>query len=157
MLAMAFRFLLGAAIVGLPVAASAKPRQVFVVTRVAADHGWQSVRLRLGGKGVIRFKATGKWVFNPSQPAVGGDGAGNLPTAGRTSYIFSGATGREGQLIGKIGDAAPFVAGANGVHMVLPNEIGRLTLMINDDYAQDAGNGLKDNSGHLRVRVDYER
>lgn len=117
----------------------------------------QKVRLSLGGRGVLRFKAGGKWVFNPSQSPVGGDGAGNLSPAGRTNYAFSGPQGREGQLIGKIGDAPPFAAGADGVHTVTPSEIGRLTLMINDDVKQSAGSGLADNSGHLRVRVDYER
>jgi hypothetical protein len=29
--------------------------------------------------------------------------------------------------------------------------------MINDDYKQTAGRGLADNSGQLRVRIDYER
>jgi hypothetical protein len=157
MFAKAFGFLIAAAVLGLPIAANAKPKQVFVIAYVAANHGWQKMRLTLGGRGVLRFKAVGKWIFNPSQPPVDGDGAANLSTAGRVSYTFSGPAGCEGQLIGKIGDAPPFVAGARGVHKVAPNETGRLTLMINDDVKQSAGNGLADNSGHLRVRIDYVR
>jgi hypothetical protein len=49
------------------------------------------------------------------------------------------------------------VAGAHGVHGIERREIGRLYLMINDDYKQSAGLGLADNSGRLRVRVDYTR
>ncbi|MGC1466923.1 MAG: hypothetical protein WA792_14450 [Pseudolabrys sp.] len=144
-------------VVAAPIASAAKARHAFVVTKVEANKGWQKVRLTLGGRGEIRFKAAGKWIFNPSQPAVGGNGAGNLSTSGRTSYTFSGSDGREGQLIGRIGQGAPFVAGTQGVHEVRPNEIGRLYLMINDDYKQNAGAGLADNGGHLRVRIDYER
>ena len=157
MFARALGVLIAVAAVTAPIASAAKTRRTFVVTKVEANKSWQKVRLTLGGRGTIRFKAAGKWIFNPSQPAVGGDGAGNLSTAGRTSYTFSGSDGREGQLIGKIGRGAPFVAGAHGMHDVRPNEIGRLYLMINDDYKQSAGAGLADNSGHLRVRIDYER
>ena len=88
---------------------------------------------------------------------MGGDGAANLPTAGRSNYTFSGSAGREGQLIGKIGNSAPFIAGADGMHEVRPNEIGRLKLMINDDYNGAVGNGLADNRGHLHVHIGYER
>ncbi len=157
MLAKTFGLLIAAAVLGPPMAANAKPKQVFVVAHVAANQGWQKMRLTLGGKGVLHFKADGKWIFNPSQPPVDGDGAANLSTAGRVNYTFSAPAGREGQLIGKIGGAPPFVAGAGGVHKVTPNEIERLTLMINDDVKQSAGNGLADNSGNLRVRVDYAR
>ena len=146
-----------AAIVLLPAACVAAPRHTFVIAHVSAKHGWQNMRLRLGGRGILRFKTRGTWVFNPSQPPVGGDGAANLPTAGRANYTFSGSAGREGQLIGKIGDAAPFVAGADGMHKVRPDEIGRLKLMVNDDYKGAVGNGLADNRGHLRVRIDYEQ
>lgn len=157
MLAKAFGFLIAAAVLGLPGVANAKSKRVFVVAHVAANQSWQKMRLTLGGKGVLRFKAEGKWIFNPSQPPVGGDGAANLSTAGRVNYTFSGPAGREGQLIGKIGRAPPFVAGAGGVHKVTPNETGRLSLMINDDVKQSAGNGLADNSKRLRVRIDYMR
>jgi len=140
-----------------PAAAVAAPRHTYVIAHVSAKHGWQNMRLRLGGRGILRFKARGTWVFNPSQPPVGGNGAANLSTAARSNYTFSGPTGREGQLIGRIGDAAPFVAGADGIHTVRPNEIGRLKLMINDDYSGAVGNGLADNRGRLRVRIGYAR
>jgi hypothetical protein len=146
-----------AGIVLLPAAAVAAPRHTYVIAHVSAKRGWQTMRLRLGGRGILHFKTRGTWVFNPSQPQVGGDGAANLPTGGRANYTFSGAAGREGQLIGKIGDAPPFVAGADGRHTVRANEIGRLKLMINDDYKGAVGNGLADNRGHLRVRIGYER
>lgn len=157
MFAKAFGFLMAAAVLGPPAVANAKPRKVFVVVHVVANQGWQKARLNLGGRGVLRFKAGGKWVFNPSLPSVDGDGAANLSTGGRANYTFSGPAGREGQLIGKIGSAPPFVAGADGFHKVTPNEVGRLSLMINDDVKQSAGNGLLDNSGRLRVRIDYKR
>jgi hypothetical protein len=144
-------------IVLLPPAADAAPRHTTIIAHISASHGWQNMRLRLGGRGILRFSTRGTWVFNPSQPPVGGDGAANLPTGGRAHYTFSGPAGREGQLIGKIGNAAPFIAGAAGVHRVRPNEIGRLKLMINDDYRGALGNGLADNRGHLRVRIGYER
>ena len=147
-----------AAVAGLPAAAGAQGKRVYVIVTVKAERGWQRVPLRLGGHGVLHFHANGRWVFNPSQPAVDGDGAANLSTAGRTSYTFSGTQGREGQLIGRIGaGGAPFVAGARGFHQVARREAGPLYLMINDDFRQSAGAGLADNSGTLRVRVDYDR
>jgi len=145
------------AIAGLPGAVHAKPVHVFVVTHIAAAQGWRKVRLTPAGKGSLRFTASGTWIFNPSQPPVDGDGAANLPTMGRANYTFSGPQGREGQLIGKIGDGAPFVAGAHGSHEIGPREVGRLYLMINDDYKHSAGRGLADNRGWLRVRIDYAR
>jgi hypothetical protein len=157
MSAKAFGFLIAAVVLSLPGVANAKSKRLFVVAHVAANKGWQKMRLTLGGKGILRFKAEGKWIFNLSQPPVGGDGAANLSTAGRANYTFSGPAGREGQLIGKIGGAPPFVAGAGGVHTITANETGRLSLMINDDVKQSAGNGLTDNSGRLRVRIDYVR
>jgi hypothetical protein len=153
----ALGLLIAVAMVLPPIAAQAKAKHVYVVTTIAANRGWQKVRLRLGGRGTLRFTAQGKWIFNPSQPPVDGDGAANLSTLGRTSYTFSGPAGREGQLIARIGNTAPFVAGAHGVHGIERREIGRLYLMINDDYKQSAGLGLADNSGRLRIRVDYTR
>jgi hypothetical protein len=157
MLRRALAVLLAGAIVGLPAAVHAKPAHAILVTHISAKLGWQKVRLLPGGKGSLRFTANGTWVFNPSQPPVDGDGAAKLPTAGRTNYTFSGPQGREGQLIGKIGNGAPFVAGAHGVHDIGQREIGRLYLMINDDYQHSAGRGQADNSGRLRVRIDYRR
>jgi hypothetical protein len=149
--------ILVAAMVCLPVVASAKNERVVVVATIEADQGWQKARLKLNGRGVLHFRASGKWVFNPAQPPVDGDGAQDLSTAGRTSYTFSRLQGREGQLIGKIGRQKPFVAGARGVHDVNRREIGPLYLMINDDVKQSAGMGLADNGGHLTVRVEFER
>lgn len=137
--------------------AVAKEKRVFVVTTVQANRSWHRVRLRLRGRGMLHFRANGRWIFNPSQPAVGGDGAANLPTAGRTNYTFDGPQGREGQLIGRIGRQKPFVAGAHGTHRISRHEIGSLYLMINDDIAHSSGAGLSDNSGHLTVSVEFER
>lgn len=140
-----------------PPMAAAKERLVYVVTVIQANQAWQRVGLRLYGRGVLRFRTRGRWVFNPSQPMVDGDGAAHLSTAGRTNYTFSSPQGREGQLIGRIGRQKPFVAGAHGTHRIARHEIGSLYLMINDDIAQTAGAGLSDNSGHLTVRVEFER
>jgi hypothetical protein len=138
--------------------AAARAKHADVVVTVDARHLWQSVPLKVSRRGTVRFDAHGRWVFNPSQPPVDADGEASLPTAGRTSYAFSGTTGREGQLIGRIGRAnPPFVAGAHGFHKVAPRERGRLFLMINDDFHNAAGAGLSDNSGLLRVRIDYDR
>jgi len=158
MFAKALGLLIAGAVVAMPVVASARTKRVYVIVTINAAGGWQRVPLRLGGHGVLHFTAQGKWIFNPSQPAVDGDGAANLSTAGRTSYAFSGTEGREGQLIGRIGaGGAPFVAGAHGFHQMARHEVGPLYLMINDDYKQSAGAGLADNSGVLRVRIDYDR
>ena len=149
-----------AALIGLPMPAGATVRHryhVYTMKTVQANRGWQKTRFTLHGDGVLRFAARGRWVFNPSQPAVDGDGAQNLSTAGRISYTFSGSEGREGQLIGKIGHRKPFVAGAHGTHRVKRGEMGSLYLMINDDVKQSAGSGLTDNGGHLTVRVEFER
>jgi hypothetical protein len=153
MLAKGLGALIAAAVIAAPPTAQA--RHGYVITTVEAKQSWHKTRLRLVGHGTLRFSARGKWIFNPSQPAVGGAGAENLSTAGRASYTFSGREGREGQLIAKIGHGAPFVAGADGVHKIKRGEVGPLSLMINDDYKQSAGAGLADNSGHLRVRIDY--
>lgn len=140
-----------------PPMVAAKKKRVFLVAAIQANQAWQRVGLRLHGRGVLRFRARGHWIFNPSQPAVDGDGAANLSTAGRTNYTFSGPQGREGQLIGRIGRRKPFVAGAHGTHRIGRHEIGSLYLMINDDIPQSSGAGLSDNSGHLTVRVEFER
>jgi hypothetical protein len=140
-----------------PPMAAAKERRVFVVTTIQANRSWHRVNFRLHGRGMLRFRARGRWIFNPSQPSVGGDGATNLSTAGRTNYTFSGPQGREGQLIGRIGRHKPFVAGAHGLHRMGRHEIGPLYLMIDDDVTQSSGAGLSDNSGHLTVRIEFER
>ena len=149
--------LIAAAVVCLPGAANAGAKRVYIVTTVQAKRHWQRVRLRLSGHGVLRFTANGRWIFNPSQAPVDGDGAPGLSTANRSSYAFRGAQGREGQLIGKIGNGKPFVAGARGEHQVARHETGPIYLIINDDIKQSAGSGLLDNSGKLRVRVDFSR
>jgi hypothetical protein len=149
--------LLIAAVICQPAVASAKAKHLSADAIIDANQSWQKVAIGLRGRGVLHFKADGKWVFNPSQPAVDGDGAGNLSTAGRTRYSFSGEQGREGQLIGKIGDGAPFVAGAHGVHKIKRGERGPLYLVINDDIQQSAGAGLTDNSGHLTVHVEFDQ
>lgn len=136
---------------------AAKEKRVFAVTTIQANRSWHRVGLRLHGRGVLRFQARGRWIFNPSQPAVDGDGAANLSTAGRTNYTFSGPQGREGQLIARIDRRKPFVAGAHGTHRIGRHEIGSLYLMINDDIAHSSGAGLSDNGGHLTVRVEFER
>ena len=156
MFAKALGFLIAAAVVVLPVTASAKAKRVTAIATVQAKQSWQKVPIRLHRGGVLRIKAAGKWIFNPSQPPVDGAGAGNLSTAGRTNYTFSGAEGREGQLIGKIGAGKPFVAGARGVHKIKRGERGPLYLSINDDIRQSAGSGLTDNSGHLTVKIEYD-
>jgi len=156
MFAKTLGLLIAAAIVAQPVAASAKIKRVVAAANVQANQGWQKVAITLHGRGVLRVKADGKWTFNPSQPPVDGAGAGNLSTAGRTNYTFSGAEGREGQLVGRIGGGAPFVAGAQSVHKIRRGETGPLYLSINDDIRQSAGNGLTDNRGHLTVRIEYD-
>jgi len=156
MFAKALGVLIAAAIIGLPVAASAKVKRVIATATVQANQAWQKVAIVPHGRGVLRFRTDGIWVFNPSQRAVDGDGAESLSTAGRINYTFGGTDGREGQLIGKIGRGKPFVAGAHGVHKVKRGETGPLYLSINDDIKQIAGNGLADNSGQLRVTVEYE-
>ncbi len=144
-----------AATLCLPAAASAKITKV--VAAIEANRGWQKVHMTIHGRGLLHFRAHGQWVFNPRQPPVDGDGAQNLSTAGRSSYTFDGAQGREGQLIGKIGRQKPFVAGARGMHTVGRREIGPLYLMINDDFRQNLGAGLADNTGHLDVTVKLDR
>lgn len=154
MFAKAVRFSLVAAILCLPVAAIAAAR-IHARATIHADRGWQKVEIELRGRGILRFESHGQWNFNPSLPAVSGSGASQLPTAGRESYTFSGPGGREGQLIGRIGRAPPFVVGEAGFHQVRRNEVGPLYLMINDDIGRNAGRGLTDNSGRLEVIVEY--
>jgi hypothetical protein len=136
----------------------ARAKRAYVVVTVDARHVWQRIPLELGGRGYLTFAAQGRWVFNPSLSPVDADGGRNLPTAGRISYAFSGSSGREGQLIGRIGqNNPPFVAGARGFHKISPRERGRLFLMINDDFRKVLGAGLTDNRGALQVRINYDR
>jgi hypothetical protein len=139
-----------------PAVARAKDGRVVVAATIEAKQPWQKVGLSLHGHGVLRFRTEGQWVFNPAQPAVGGDGAQSLSTAGRTAYTFSGRQGREGQLIGRIGGGQPFVVGARGMHKVEPHDTGELSMMINDDVEARYGAGLADNSGHLTVTAKLE-
>jgi hypothetical protein len=135
--------------------AVAGERHIGAEVTVRADKGWQETDVRVRGDGILRFEARGKWVFNPAEPPVDGDGAEGLPTAGRINYAYSGPDGREGQLIGRIGRSRPFVIGAQSYHRVTPNEFGRLYLAINDDIRRASGEDLKDNRGHLAVTISY--
>jgi hypothetical protein len=135
--------------------AVASERRIRAEVTVHADAGWQQTGVRVHGNGILRFEARGQWVFNPAQPPVDGDGAAELPTTGRVNYVYSGPGGREGQLIGLIGRSRPFVVGAQSYHRVMPNEFGRLYLVINDDIRRMSGEGLKDNRGHLAVTISY--
>jgi len=120
---------------------------------VEAARGWQSTGVVIHGPGTIDFRAVGTWVFNPSLPAVDGNGASRFSTQGRREYAFDGPSGREGQLIGRIGNGAPFIVGAQSSHRVTAGEEGPLYLVINDDINGVSGKGVTDNNGRLVVTV----
>jgi hypothetical protein len=120
---------------------------------IEANKGWQPAGIDIHGPGTLEFRAAGTWVFNPNLPAVGANGDGRFSTQGRQGYSFHGAAGREGQLIGRIGNGAPFVVGAQSSHHIAEGEEGPLYLVINDDINGLSGMGLADNSGRLVVTV----
>ncbi|HUC62293.1 MAG TPA: hypothetical protein VMF53_10085 [Alphaproteobacteria bacterium] len=121
---------------------------------VQAAQSWRDTYIDVNAPGVLRFHAVGTWVFNPSRPAVDADGDRRLPTGGRACYADQDPNAREGQLIGRIGNGRPFVVGASSERRV-GDERGRLFLVINDDLGRCYGSGLTDNSGALKVRIDY--
>jgi hypothetical protein len=120
---------------------------------IEANKGWQQAGITIHGPGTLEFRAAGTWVFNPNLPAVGANGDGRFSTQGRQGYSFHGAAGREGQLIGRIGDGVPFVVGIQSSHHVAEGEEGPLYLVINDDINGLSGMGLADNNGRLVVTV----
>ena len=120
---------------------------------VQANLAWQAVPITCGGKGILQIAATGTWTFNPRIGAVSAAGAGQFSTQGRSTYAFSGVGGKEGQLIGRIGNGKPFVVGANCSHQLGPSDVGPLYLVINDDLGGNNGTGLRDNSGSLSVTM----
>ncbi len=120
---------------------------------VQASLAWQAMPIHCDGKGVLQIAAQGSWTFNPGFGAVTAAGAGRLSTQGRSGYAFHGPGGREGQLIGRIGNGQPFVVGANCSFQLGRADVGSLYLVINDDLGSKNGAGLRDNSGSLSVTL----
>jgi hypothetical protein len=134
----------------LPPAVSGDPIQAVIDARQT----WQKSSLIVRGSGTIAFRAVGTWIFNPTLPAVDGNGDVRFSTEGRPTYAFSGPGGREGQLIGRIGTGAPFIVGAKSSHFIAAGESGPVYLVINDDLeGRTGGAGLNDNSGNLTVTL----
>jgi tetratricopeptide (TPR) repeat protein len=132
----------------------AAPAPASIQATIRADKGWQATDAVIRGPGTIDFQAVGKWVFNPGLPAVDGDGAPQFSTQGRAEYAYHESGGREGQLIGRIGNGRPFIVGANSSHTITNGESGTLYLVINDDLNGKRGKGVTDNSGRLAVTVN---
>ena len=134
----------------MPPAVSGDPIQAVINARQT----WQTSSLIVRGSGTIAFRAVGTWIFNPTQPAVDGNGDIRFSTEGRPTYAFSGPGGREGQLIGRIGTGAPFIVGTESSHFIATGESGPVSLVINDDLEGGTGGaGLNDNSGSLTVTL----
>ena len=72
---------------------------------------------------------------------------------GRPEYAFNGPGGREGQLIGRIGNGKPFIVGVQSSHKIANDENGAVYLVINDDLHSSSGQGVTDNSGKLIVTI----
>ena len=122
---------------------------------VDARSSWQAL-MNVEGPGTIEFRVTGKWTFNPDQPAVDANGDCRFSTRGRRTYPFGESNGCEGQLIGRIGNGKSFIVGTQSSHIIEPDEKGPLYLVINDDLADRAGAGLNDNSGRLTATVTVQ-
>ncbi len=134
----------------MPPAVSGDPIQAVIDARQT----WQTSSLIVRGSGTIAFRAVGTWIFNPTQPAVDGNGDIRFSTEGRPTYAFSGPGGREGQLIGRIGTGAPFIVGTESSHFIAAGESGPVSLVINDDLEGGTGGaGLNDNGGSLTVTL----
>jgi tetratricopeptide (TPR) repeat protein len=130
------------------------PASGAIQATIRADKGWQATDAVIRGAGTVDFHAVGRWVFNPGLPAVDGDGAAQFSTQGRAEYAYHESGGREGQLIGRIGNGRPFIVGANSSHTITNGESGTLYLVINDDLNGKRGKGVTDNSGRLDVTVN---
>lgn len=136
-----------------PYEVSYGPQQAQIT--VDARRGWQPTGIVVRGPGTLRIRASGRWSFNPAEPAVTAAGARRLSTFRRPAYAYSGPGGREGQLIGRIGDGPSFVVGSRVDRGLPPAAVGPLYLSINDDLAGLRGAGLADNAGALDVTVGY--
>lgn len=118
-----------------------------VIVEVQAAKPWQAtgVRIGTGEKAVIEYQS-GTWRISPAIPACDANGS-SIYTA-KNGYAMPGKP--EGGLLGRIGDKV-FWVGKRGE---TPSGVaGELQLCTNDDLESKYGEGLKDNSGKLKVKI----
>jgi hypothetical protein len=112
---------------------------------VPANVGWTDSGIAVAPGQRVQFTATGDiMISNAASSGVGGSPAATVATI---KYPVAGAP--VGALIGRIGNGAPFLIGAN-TSPILMRTLGRLMLGINDD-------NLPDNSGNFYVTVTRSR
>ncbi|MGD9854931.1 MAG: hypothetical protein AB7U20_08260 [Planctomycetaceae bacterium] len=105
-----------------------------LVSKIAADRGWQASRIHLVAGTLYEYAAEGNWTFAPDGPSINADGTdngtGRLIGTVFTSYELSGPF--------DLGTSGSFTAPATG----------DLYVRCRDDWGQ-----IADNSGTLTVRI----
>ncbi len=112
---------------------------------------WQNAGYVNIGKQYRIAYVGGLWTANPK--VNGGNlygPAGSSVTATQSGYPMVGQ--KEGALVARIGDNAPFLVGAGPV-TTPAGQTGQLQLCINDDLAGKYGAGLEDNAGSITVSI----
>jgi hypothetical protein len=117
---------------GAPVAATSG-------VRVDANQAWVDTGINVSRGDRVAFNASGNIMVAPGASA----GAGGTPALTSPNYPIPSAMA--GALIGKVGNSAPFLIGANTQPITMPAD-GRLMLGINDD-------GFGDNTGSFSVTI----
>ena len=116
---------------------------------VNAKLPWQKTGIYIRPWNQIQIKhISGKWVFNPELQSCGPEG--NRGLFAKYGYALPGSP--EGALIGKVGEYK-FNAGATNTICI--DEEGELEFVINDDLDSGYGAGLRDNSGSIKVSIEF--
>ena len=108
--------------------------------RVEASHIYTPTGIMVNARDQLRFTASGEIKLGPDVTATPN---GNESLARRRTYPVSSAPA--GALIGRVGNAAPFLIGSN-TNPITMNATGELFLGVNDDK-------FSDNSQWFTVRI----
>ena len=108
---------------------------------IPANQAWVDSGVSVSRGMRVQFNSTGDVMISPS--ASSGVGGSPAVTSATARYPLQGALA--GALIGRVGNSAPFLIGANTQPIEMPAN-GRLMLAVNDDQ-------LGDNTGNYTVTV----
>jgi hypothetical protein len=108
---------------------------------VPANVAWTETGITISSGQRVVFAATGDIMISSSASS----GPGGSPAATVSNLKYPVAAAPVGALIGRVGNGAPFLIGANTQPMQIPGR-GRLMLGVNDDH-------VPDNSGTFYVTV----
>jgi hypothetical protein len=108
---------------------------------VQGNQAWTNSGLTVSNRERIAFTATGDIMTSTTTSS----GVGGSPAATSSAVRYPVSKSPAGALIGRIGNGAPFLIGANSQPITM-RTTGQLFLGLNDDY-------FEDNSGTYSVTL----